>query len=77
MAGTKVLPTHEPLLKGNKTGSCHSEKNKWRKHNSTGREVELGETSRKKPCGKKTLREGNSDHMPPNHVKDDSCSELP
>lgn len=45
MAGTKVLPTHEPLLKGNKTGSCHSEKNKWRKRNSTGREVELGETS--------------------------------
>ena len=26
VAGTTVLPSHEPPLKGNKTGSCHSEK---------------------------------------------------
>ena len=26
MVGTTVLPSHEPPLKGNKTGSCHSEK---------------------------------------------------
>lgn len=39
MAGTTVLPRHEPPLKGNKTGNCYSEKNKWRKCNSTVREV--------------------------------------
>ena len=30
VAGTTVLPRHEPPLKGNKTGNCYSEKNKWR-----------------------------------------------
>lgn len=61
MAGTTVLPSHKSPLKGNKIGSCHSEKNKWRKCNSIGREVGgRGELAKRnlvarKHCMKETL----------------------
>lgn len=75
MAGTMVLPSHEPPLKGNKQVAVKVKKISG--ENVTGQGGKWGKTSWTKPCGKKTLHEGNSDHMPPNHVKDDSCSELP